>query len=56
MERAIVRMYFENDTFKTFLLVPATTAGDLVAQVQQKLNTQTPYYLYCSAPGAPGTP
>ncbi|ELR12423.1 LIM domain containing protein [Acanthamoeba castellanii str. Neff] len=51
MERAIVRMHFDDDTFKTFLLVPTTTAGDLVAQVQQKLKTDSPYYLHYSAPG-----
>ena len=54
MERAIVRMHFDDDTFKTFLLVPTTTAGDLVAQVQQKLKTDSPYYLYYSAPGVAG--
>jgi hypothetical protein len=56
MERAIVRMHFDDDTFKTFLLVPTTTAGDLVAQVQQKLKTDAPYYLHYSAPGVAGTP
>jgi hypothetical protein len=54
MERAIVRMHFDDDTFKTFLLVPTTTAGDLVAQVQQKLKTDSPYYLHYSAPGVAG--
>jgi len=54
MERAIIRMYFDDGAFKTFLIVPATTAADLVKQVHQKLNTNANYYLCFSLPGQAG--
>lgn len=46
-------MYFEDDTFKTFLLLPSTTATDLCQQVRQKLSNDKNYFLYASAPGVP---
>eukprot|EP01089_Gocevia_fonbrunei_P000364 TRINITY_DN1037_c0_g1_i1.p1 TRINITY_DN1037_c0_g1~~TRINITY_DN1037_c0_g1_i1.p1 ORF type:complete len:346 (-),score=65.37 TRINITY_DN1037_c0_g1_i1:105-1142(-) len=39
MDKAVVRMYFEDQTFKSFLILPKTTATDLVTQVQTKLRT-----------------
>ena len=51
MERAVVRMYFEDGSFKTFLLVPTTTAKELCEQVRTKLRTNCAYYLFATAPG-----
>jgi len=46
MDKAVVRMYFDDNSFKSFLILPKTTAADLVKQVQQKNNDNKPYYLY----------
>lgn len=51
MERAVVRMYFEDGSFKTFLLVPTTTAKELADQVRTKLRTNCAYFLYATTPG-----
>jgi len=53
MQKAIVRMYFEDETFKTFLLLPSTTATDLCGQVRQKLSNDKNYFLFQSAPSVP---
>eukprot|EP01087_Luapelamoeba_hula_P005947 TRINITY_DN1603_c0_g1_i1.p1 TRINITY_DN1603_c0_g1~~TRINITY_DN1603_c0_g1_i1.p1 ORF type:complete len:446 (+),score=95.68 TRINITY_DN1603_c0_g1_i1:66-1403(+) len=53
MDRAVVRMYFDDNSFKTFLLVPSTTAAELCDQVRTKLKTNCAYYLYAYPPQQP---
>eukprot|EP01090_Pellita_catalonica_P021661 TRINITY_DN815_c0_g1_i1.p1 TRINITY_DN815_c0_g1~~TRINITY_DN815_c0_g1_i1.p1 ORF type:complete len:292 (+),score=44.70 TRINITY_DN815_c0_g1_i1:53-928(+) len=55
MQKAVVRMYFENGTHKSFLILPKTSVADLIIPVQKKFQTISNYTLYYSVKGSAET-
>jgi len=50
-----VRVFLDDDTFKTFLIFPSTTALDIQKQLAEKMRASETKYLYWSLPGGKET-